>query len=57
MLYRGSFPNLKGGESSLVYFREIAKRREHHFIEEFSAQSDKQYGMICSLRCGGIQKY
>lgn len=44
MLYRGSFPNLKGGESSLVYFREIAKRREHHFIEEFSAQNEKQYG-------------
>ncbi len=44
LLYRGSFPNLKGGESSLVYFREIAKRREHHFIETFSAQTEKQYG-------------
>jgi len=44
MLYRGSFPNLKGGESSLIYFREIAKRREHQFIEEFSAQSEKHYG-------------
>jgi hypothetical protein len=43
MLYRGSFPNLSGGESSLVYFREIAKRTEHHFIEEFSAQNEKRY--------------
>jgi hypothetical protein len=44
MLYRGSFPNLKGGESSLVYFREIGKRREHRFVEEFAAQNEKQYG-------------
>lgn len=43
MLYRGGFPNLKGGESSLVYFREIAKLREHDFIEKFSAQSEKHY--------------
>ncbi len=43
MLYRGSFPNLKGGESSLIYFREIAKRREHQFIEEFSALGEKKY--------------
>jgi hypothetical protein len=39
----GGFPNLKGGEASLVYFREIAKLREHSFIEKFSAQSEKQY--------------
>jgi hypothetical protein len=43
MLYRGSFPNLKGGEASLVYFREIAKHREHDFIEKFSEQNDKHY--------------
>jgi hypothetical protein len=43
MLYRGGFPNLSGGQSSLVYFREIAKRTEHRFVEEFSAQSEKHY--------------
>jgi hypothetical protein len=43
VLYRGSFPNLAGGESSLIYFREIAKRTEHRFVEEFSAQSEKHY--------------
>jgi hypothetical protein len=43
MLYRGSFPNLSGGQSSLVYFREIAKRTEHRFVEEFSAQNEKHY--------------
>jgi hypothetical protein len=43
LLYWGSSPNLKGGEGSLVYFGELTKRTEHKFIEEFSAQSDKQY--------------
>lgn len=43
MLYRGSFPTLKGGDASLVYFREIAKHREHDFIEKFSAQNNKHY--------------
>jgi len=43
MLYRGSFPNLSGGQSSLVFFREVAKRTEHRFVEEFSAQSEKHY--------------
>jgi hypothetical protein len=43
MLYRGSFPSLKGGEASLVYFREIAKLREHQFIERFRAQDEKHY--------------
>jgi hypothetical protein len=43
MLYRGGFPNLSGGEGSLVYFREIAKRTENKFIEEFREQSEKDY--------------
>jgi hypothetical protein len=42
-LYWGSSPQLKGGEESLVYFGEIAKRTEHKFIEDFSAQSEKHY--------------
>src|SRR5262245_15309935 len=41
-LYRGAFPSLKGGNASLIYFREIAGRTEHNFIEEFKAQSDDQ---------------
>lgn len=43
MLYRCGFPNLKGGHSSLIYFREIAKRTEHRFVKEFSEQSDQDY--------------
>jgi hypothetical protein len=39
-LYRCSFPWLKGGANSLIYFREIAKRTEAKFIDEFMAQSD-----------------
>ena len=39
-LYRCSFPLLKGGANSLVYFREIAKRTEAKFIDEFIAQND-----------------
>jgi hypothetical protein len=42
-LYRGGFPTLKGGQASLIYFREVAKRTEHKFIEEFKAQTDEQH--------------
>jgi len=42
-LYRGAFPELSGGHGSLIYFREIANRTEHRFVEEFKAQSDEQY--------------
>jgi hypothetical protein len=37
-LYKGAFPNLEGGNLSLVYFREIAKRTEAKFIDEFMTQ-------------------
>lgn len=33
-LYTASFPQLKGGDSSLVYFREIAKRTEANYLKE-----------------------
>jgi hypothetical protein len=39
-LYRCSFPWLKGGANSLIYFREIAKRTETKFIDEYIAQND-----------------
>jgi hypothetical protein len=42
-LYRGAFPSLKGGEESLIYFREIAKKREQPFIEAFIAQTETAY--------------
>ena len=42
-LYKTAFPNLKGGSSSLVYFREIAVRTESKFIDEFSAQQESAY--------------
>jgi hypothetical protein len=42
-LYLGAFPSLKGGEESLVYFREIAKKREQPFIETFTAQTEAAY--------------
>lgn len=34
-LYRGGFPNVKGGHSSAIYFKEIAKRTEATFIAEY----------------------
>ena len=42
-LYMGAFPSLKGGHDSLIYFREISKRTESRFIDEFAAQSDEAY--------------
>lgn len=42
-LYRVTFPNLIGGNRSLVYFREIAARTESKFIDEFAAQVEGDY--------------
>jgi Family of unknown function (DUF5706) len=42
-LYKGAFPNLKGGTASLVYFREIARRTEAKFIDEFTKQTAGEY--------------
>ena len=36
-------PLLKGGADSLIYFREIAKRTEAKFIDEFIAQTDNAH--------------
>lgn len=38
-LYQGSFPNVRGGEKSLVFFREIAKLDESKYIDAFSTLS------------------
>jgi hypothetical protein len=42
-LYLGAFPRLEGGVESLIYFREIAKRTENKFIEEFRSQTEENY--------------
>jgi hypothetical protein len=42
-LYKGAFPTLKGGDRSLVYFREIARRTESKFIDEFMLQEEVAY--------------
>lgn len=42
-LYRANFPQLKGGEGSLIYFMEIRKRTEKKFIDEYLAVSEKDY--------------
>jgi Family of unknown function (DUF5706) len=39
-LYKVAFPTLDGGHQSLIYFREIARRTEVKFIDEFMAQDE-----------------
>jgi len=41
-LYRCSFPHLEGGKASLFYFREIARRTESNYIQEFASASAEQ---------------
>lgn len=45
-LYLQLFPQLDGGHQSLLYFREIAKRNESQFMDEFLKQSDDAYVKI-----------
>jgi hypothetical protein len=40
-LYREGFPNLEGGENSLIYFKEIAKRTEPKFVAEYQGQPEE----------------
>jgi hypothetical protein len=42
-LFRAGFPNLEGGPTSLIYFREIAKRKEREFIVDFSEQTEEEH--------------
>ena len=42
-IYRGAFPHLDGGPLSLIYFREIAFRKEEEFVREFMGQSEEAY--------------
>lgn len=38
-LYRAGFPDVRGGQGSVTYFREIARRRESQFIEDYTAHT------------------
>lgn len=42
-IYKGSFPRLEGGPLSLIYFREIAFRKEEEFVRDFMGQSEEAY--------------
>lgn len=42
-LFRGYFPILTGGWHSLIYFREIAQRKEEDFIKDFRALTEEAY--------------
>jgi Family of unknown function (DUF5706) len=41
-LYREAFPQLEGGQQSLLYFREIANLTESRYLEAWKASSDEQ---------------
>ena len=53
LLYKCGYPNLSGGHSSLIYFKEIAGRTESNFISDFMKQTDDEYlkdlGLINSI--------
>lgn len=42
-LYSGGSPSLDGGHQSLIYFREIAKRTETKYVDEFIGITDQKY--------------
>lgn len=42
-LYQCNFPQLDGGQGSLVYFGEIRKRTEANYLSEFEAVSEATY--------------
>jgi hypothetical protein len=42
-LYTASFPQLKGGNNSLVYFKEIAKRTETNYVREMRDSDIEAY--------------
>jgi len=42
-LYRANFPDLNGGQGSLVYFATISDRTEANYIEEYEAITEVKY--------------
>jgi len=41
-LYKGAFPHVKGGQGSVIYLAEIAKRTEARFIEEYCKRTQEE---------------
>lgn len=50
-IYVCSFPQLKGGAGSLIFFGEIAKRTEAQFAKEFQAasQDERLQDFLCQI--------
>jgi hypothetical protein len=42
-LYRCNFPDLRGGQGSLIYFSEVQRRAEADFINDYEAATDDAY--------------
>jgi Family of unknown function (DUF5706) len=42
-LYKASFPNLRGGHDSLIFFGTISQMTEHEYITDFIALDDAAY--------------
>lgn len=42
-LYRCAYPSLDGGNSSLIYFSEIAKIRESDYVDRLKAMSEDEW--------------
>lgn len=42
-VYKTMFPNLDGGQGSLVYFREVAANTEANYIQRFKERNDAEH--------------
>lgn len=42
-LYRCNFPELEGGQGSLIYFMEIQKRTETNYVSDYESATDAAY--------------
>ncbi len=42
-VFKSFFPNLRGGHSSLIYFKQIAGLREQEYVSRFKAQTVEQH--------------
>ncbi len=61
-LYRANFPDDKGGENSLVFFKEIQKRTEANYVADFLACSEETLlndllGQVWRNSCIVCEKY
>lgn len=61
-LYRVAFPSLAGGQQSLIYFREVARRTETNFIDAFRREEEESrvkdlLGQVWRNSCILTQKF